>query len=106
MKQKSRLYLALTITVSLLLLGADEASAQLKDIGSILGQGKSLLKGSSEEFVDIFLMIMGFAGVVLAVPQFIKHAKNDPSASDAYIKLGTGLVLGALTIQFCRLVFF
>lgn len=81
------------------------ASAQSKDINSILTQGKTLIRGASDTFVDIILILVGLAGVVMVVPNLIKHAKSDPSASDAFIKLGTGLILAFLVIQFCRLVF-
>jgi hypothetical protein len=55
--------------------------------------------------VDIILILVGLAGVVMVVPNLIKHAKSDPSASDAFIKLGTGLIIAFVVIQFCRLVF-
>lgn len=93
-------------TASILTLAASvSANAQSKDINSILTQGKTLLRGASDTFVDIILILVGLAGVVMVVPNLIKHAKSDPSASDAFIKLGTGLILAFVVIQFCRLVF-
>ena len=35
----------------------------------------------------------------------LRRSLSDPSASDAFIKLGTGLILAFVVIQFCRLVF-
>ena len=93
-------------TASILTLTASvTAGAQSKDINSILTQGKTLLRGASDLFVDIILILVGLAGVVMVVPNLIKHAKSDPSASDAFIKLGTGLIIAFVVIQFCRLVF-
>lgn len=105
MRNKFRLIATASLATILSLVTSLSANAQSKDINSILLQGKTLLRGASESFVDIILIIVGLSGVVMVVPNLIKHAKSDPSASDAFIKLGTGLILAFLVIQFCRLVF-
>lgn len=105
MSKKSRLIITAGSAVILSLAASLSANAQSKDINSILTQGKTLIRGASDTFVDIILILVGLAGVVMVVPNLIKHAKSDPSASDAFIKLGTGLILAFLVIQFCRLVF-
>lgn len=105
MRNKSRLIVTAGSTAILSLATSLSAKAQSKDINSILSQGKTLIRGASDSFVDIILILVGLAGVVMVVPNLIKHAKSDPSASDAFIKLGTGLILAFLVIQFCRLVF-
>jgi hypothetical protein len=105
MRNKFRLIATASLATILSLVTSLSANAQSKDINSILLQGKTLLKGASESFVDIILILVGLSGVVMVVPNLIKHAKSDPSASDAFIKLGTGLILAFLVIQFCRLVF-
>ena len=105
MSSKSRLIITAGSSAILSLAASLSANAQSKDINSILTQGKTLIRGASDTFVDIFLILVGLAGVVMVVPNLIKHAKSDPSASDAFIKLGTGLILAFLVIQFCRLVF-
>ena len=105
MSKKSRLIITAGSSAILSLAASLSASAQSKDINSILTQGKTLIRGASDTFVDIILILVGLAGVVMVVPNLIKHAKSDPSASDAFIKLGTGLILAFLVIQFCRLVF-
>ena len=105
MRNKSRLIITAGSAAILSLAASLSANAQSKDINSILTQGKTLIRGASDSFVDIILILVGLAGVVMVVPNLIKHAKSDPSASDAFIKLGTGLILAFLVIQFCRLVF-
>ena len=105
MSSKSRLIITAGSSAILSLAASLSANAQSKDINSILTQGKTLIRGASDTFVDIILILVGLAGVVMVVPNLIKHAKMDPSASDAFIKLGTGLILAFLVIQFCRLVF-
>ena len=105
MSSKSRLIITAGSSAILSLAASVTAGAQSKDINSILTQGKTLIRGASDTFVDIILILVGLAGVVMVVPNLIKHAKSDPSASDAFIKLGTGLILAFLVIQFCRLVF-
>ena len=105
MSSKSRLIITAGSSAILSLAASLSANAQSKDINSILTQGKTLIRGASDTFVDIILILVGLAGVVMVVPNLIKHAKSDPSASDAFIKLGTGLILAFLVIQFCRLVF-
>jgi len=105
MRNKFRLIATASLATILSLVTSLSANAQSKDINSILLQGKTLLRGASESFVDIILILVGLSGVVMVVPNLIKHAKSDPSASDAFIKLGTGLILAFLVIQFCRLVF-
>ena len=105
MSKKSRLIITAGSAAILSLASSLSANAQSKDINSILTQGKTLIRGASDTFVDIILILVGLAGVVMVVPNLIKHAKSDPSASDAFIKLGTGLILAFLVIQFCRLVF-
>ena len=105
MRNKSRLIVTAGSAAILSLATSLSANAQSKDINSILTQGKTLPRGASDSFVDIILILVGLAGVVMVVPNLIKHAKSDPSASDAFIKLGTGLILAFLVIQFCRLVF-
>ena len=105
MRNKFRLIATASLATILSLVTSLSANAQSKDINSILLQGKTLLRGASESFVDIILILVGLSGGVMVVPNLIKHAKSDPSASDAFIKLGTGLILAFLVIQFCRLVF-
>ena len=105
MRNKSRLIVTAGSAAIFSLATSLSAKAQSKDINSILSQGKTLIRGASDSFVDIILILVGLAGVVMVVPNLIKHAKSDPSASDAFIKLGTGLILAFLVIQFCRLVF-
>ena len=105
MRNKSRLIVTAGSAAILSLATSLSAKSQSKDINSILSQGKTLIRGASDSFVDIILILVGLAGVVMVVPNLIKHAKSDPSASDAFIKLGTGLILAFLVIQFCRLVF-
>lgn len=105
MRNISRLIVTAGSAAILSLVTSLSAKAQSKDINSILSQGKTLIRGASDSFVDIILILVGLAGVVMVVPNLIKHAKSDPSASDAFIKLGTGLILAFLVIQFCRLVF-
>lgn len=105
MKNRSRLTVTASIAVISSLATSFSARAQSKDINSILSQAKNLLRGASDSFVDIILILVGIAGVVMVLPNLIKHAKSDPSASDAFIKLGTGLIIAFVVIQFCRLVF-
>lgn len=96
---------ALSTAILLQLTVQIPAIAQSKDINTVLSQGKSIIRGASDNFIDIILILVGLAGVVMVVPNLIKQSKGDPSASDSFIRLGTSLIAAFVIIQFCRLVF-
>ena len=105
MKRILKTVTALSAATFMLLAVHTPASAQAKDINSALSQGKTILRGASDSFVDIILILVGLAGVVMVLPNLIKQSKGDPSASDSFIRLGTSLIAAFVIIQFCRLVF-
>ena len=96
---------ALVSAVILMLTVQIPAVAQAKDINTALSHGTRLLRGASDNIIDIIPTLVGLAGVVTAVPNPIKQSKADPSASDSFIRLGTSLIAAFVIIQFCRLVF-
>ena len=96
--------LAFLSTFGLHLLLSTQLSAQVKDASIFLQSWKTLLKSISENVVDIALLLVGLAGMVMAIPNAIKHFKGDPTSSDAFLKLGGGLVLGVIIIQLCRIL--
>lgn len=100
-KRKSTL-----VTVSILqLFLAVSARAQARDLNSFTTMIKSLLKGVSEHIVDIALILIGLVGAVMCVPNLIKHSRTDPNASDAFVKLGVGIVIAVVIVQIARLLF-
>ena len=96
--------LAFLHTFILHLAFAPMMSAQVKDASIFLQSWKTLLKSISENIVDICLILVGLVGMVMAIPNAIKHFKGDPTSSDAFLKLGGGLVLGVIIIQLCRIL--
>ncbi len=96
--------IAFMSTFCLHLLLAPQMTAQVKDASIFLQSWKTLLKSISENVVDIALLLVGLAGMVMAIPNAIKHFKGDPTSSDAFLKLGGGLVLGVIIIQLCRIL--
>lgn len=93
-----------TVSVLQLFLSAS-ASAQARDLNSFTTMIKSLLKGVSEHIVDISLILIGLVGAVMCVPNLIKHSRTDPNASDAFVKLGVGIVIAVVIVQIARLLF-
>lgn len=94
------------ITVIILqLLASVRTSAQARDLNSFTTMIKSLLQGVSEHIVDIALILVGLVGAVMCVPNLIKHSRTDPNASDAFVKLGVGIVIAVVIIQIARLLF-
>lgn len=105
MKRIKRLRPALLLAFILLLSLALDAQAQTRDVNSFVTSIKSLIRGLSDNIVDIALILVGFIGAIMVIPNLIKHSKHDPNASDAFIKLGTGLIVAFVIIQVCRLLF-
>ncbi len=101
MKRKNQLLIPFVCTLAFLSSAAD-ASAQMQDVSVFLSSWKSLLKSITDNVVDIILIILGLVGVVMAIPNLIKHIKGSPDASDSFLKLGSGLVLAVVIIQLCR----
>lgn len=105
MNRKARITSSLAATAALWLLTSFCAAAQSRDVGSFITSIESTIKGLSDNLVDIALMLVGLVGAVMVIPNLIKHAKHDPNASDAFIKLGTGLIIAFVIIQVARLLF-
>lgn len=86
------------------LMMAPYLSAQVKDVSVFLQSWKTLLKSTSEHIVDICLILVGLIGMVMVISCYIKLNKADGNTSDAFLKLGGGLVLGVIIIQLCRIL--
>mgnify|MGYP006896632750 CR=1 FL=1 len=80
-------------------------SDNFKRVASVNSVPSAIIRGASDNFIDIILILVGLAGVVMVLPNLIKQSKGDPSASDSFIRLGTSLIAAFVIIQFCRLVF-
>ena len=104
---KSRKRLSVLTTLFLLQAGifATTASAQSKDINSLSIFLKTLLKNLGVHSADIVSIIIGIIAVVMLLPTTIKHIKGDTQSQDAFLRNGTGIFLGFITIEFCRILF-
>lgn len=105
MKRSIRLIGAFITAFAFNIIATVCSHAQARDINSFMSGGKNLLKQVEEHAVDIALGLVGLVGLIMVVPNLIKHSKNDPNASDAFIRLGTGLVAAFVLIQLARLLF-
>lgn len=79
------------------------ASAQTRDVSSLLSTFQSTLKTNADSIVNIVSIILGLAAIVMLIPTFTKLAKNDPSSSDGMLKIATYFVVAYIFLQVVRM---
>lgn len=74
------------------------ASAAI-DPNSLLNDVTSKGKQLGTSIISLLSWVLLAIGAILVVVQTIKFMRNDPQASDVYMKLGIGLVVGFGVLQ-------
>ena len=87
-----------------LLLTSVFMNAQMKDIGSVMSQWNSYLKGSSEQiflFVTIICVLVGVFQLIIVYPKF---TGGDQHSASAFLKHGGGLILVVVLLNLFRVL--
>ena len=100
----SKITLFLTVALVLWLVGSVSASAQVKDVSTMLSSWWSTLKTIVEPVVNIVSIILGLIGFVKLLPIFAKFLKGEPTSADAFLNHGGGFVIAFVIMQLIRLV--
>ena len=100
----SRRAAALLAALPVTALSGFTASAQRKDVSSVMSTIETTLRSLTDDVADIVFLVIGIIGMIMAIPGIIKHLKGDSSSSDAFLKLGGGIVLAVIIVQICRLI--
>ena len=100
----SKITLFLTVVLVLWLIGSVSASAQVKDVSTMLSSWWSTLKTIVDPVVNIVSIILGLIGFVKLLPIFAKFLKGEPTSADAFLNHGGGFVIAFVIMQLIRLV--
>ena len=100
----SKITLFLTVALVLWIVGSVTASAQVKDVSTMLSSWWSTLKTIVDPVVNIVSIILGLIGFVKLLPIFAKFLKGEPTSSDAFLNHGGGFVIAFVIMQLIRLV--
>ena len=100
----SKITLFLTVALVLWIVGSVTASAQVKDVSTMLSSWWSTLKTIVDPVVNIVSIILGLIGFVKLLPIFAKFLKGEPTSADAFLNHGGGFVIAFVIIQLIRLV--
>ena len=100
----SKITLFLTVALVLWLVGSVSASAQVKDVSTMLSSWWSTLKTIVDPVVNIVSVILGLIGFVKLLPIFAKFLKGEPTSADAFLNHGGGFVIAFVIMQLIRLV--
>ena len=100
----SKITLVLTVVLVLWLVGSVTASAQVKDVSTMLSSWWSTLKTIVDPVVNIVSIIPGLIGFVKLLPIFAKFLKGEPTSADAFLNHGGGFVIAFVIMQLIRLV--
>ena len=100
----SKITLVLTVALVLWLVGSVSASAQVKDVSTMLSSWWSTLKTIVDPVVNIVSIILGLIGFVKLLPIFAKFLKGEPTSADAFLNHGGGFVIAFVIMQLIRLV--
>ena len=100
----SKITLFLTVALVLWLVGSVSASAQVKDVSTMLSSWWSTLKTIVDPVVNIVSIILGLIGFVKLLPIFAKFLKGEPTSADAFLNHGGGFVIAFVIMQLIRLV--
>ena len=100
----SKITLFLTVALVLWLVGSVSASAQVKDVSTMLSSWWSTLKTIVDPVVNIVSIVLGLIGFVKLLPIFAKFLKGEPTSADAFLNHGGGFVIAFVIMQLIRLV--
>ena len=100
----SKITLFLTVALVLWIVGSVTASAQVKDVSTMLSSWWSTLKTIVDPVVNIVSIILGLIGFVKLLPIFAKFLKGEPTSADAFLNHGGGCVIAFVIMQLIRLV--
>ena len=100
----SKITLFLTVALVLWIVGSVTASAQVKDVSTMLSSWWSTLKTIVDPVVNIVTIILGLIGFVKLLPIFAKFLKGEPTSADAFLNHGGGFVIAFVIMQLIRLV--
>ena len=99
----SKITLFLTVALVLWIVGSVTASAQVKDVSTMLSSWWSTLKTIVDPVVNIVSIILGLIGFVKLLPIFAKFLKGEPTSADAFLIHGLGFVIAFVIMQLIRL---
>ena len=100
----SKITLFLTVALVLWIVGSVTASAQVKDVSTMLSSWWSTLKTIVDPVVNIVSIILGLIGFVKLLVIFAKFLKGEPTSADAFLNHGGGFVIAFVIMQLIRLV--
>ena len=100
----SKITLVLTLVLVLWVIGSVSASAQVKDVSTMLSSWWSTLKTIVDTVVNIVSIVLGLIGFVKLLPIFAKFLKGEPTSADAFLNHGGGFVIAFVIMQLIRLV--
>jgi hypothetical protein len=100
----SKITLILTLVLVLWVIGSVSASAQVKDVSTMLSSWWSTLKTIVDPVVNIVSIVLGLIGFVKLLPIFAKFLKGEPTSADAFLNHGGGFVIAFVIMQLIRLV--
>jgi hypothetical protein len=100
----SKITLVLTLVLVLWVIGSVSASAQVKDVSTMLSSWWSTLKTIVDPVVNIVSIVLGLIGFVKLLPIFAKFLKGEPTSADAFLNHGGGFVIAFVIMQPIRLV--
>ena len=100
----SKITLVLTLVLVLWVIGSVSASAQVKDVSTMLSSWWSALKTIVDPVVNIVSIVLGLIGFVKLLPIFAKFLKGEPTSADAFLNHGGGFVIAFVIMQLIRLV--
>jgi ABC-type phosphate transport system permease subunit len=96
--------LTLAMALALQLMSTVSASAQVKDVSTMLSSWWSTLKTIVDPVVNIVSIILGLIGFVKLLPIFAKFLRGEPTSADAFLNHGGGFVIAFVIMQLIRLV--
>ena len=99
----SKITLVLTLVLVLWVIGSVSASAQVKDVSTMLSSWWSTLKTIVDPVVNIVSIVLGLIGFVKLLPIFAKFLKGEPTSADAFLNHGGGFVIAFVIMQLIRL---
>ena len=100
----STITLVATLIILAWVLFPCSASAQVKDVSTMLSSWWSTLKTIVDPVVNIVSIVLGLIGFVKLLPIFAKVLKGEPTSADAFLNHGGGFVIAFVIMQLIRLV--
>lgn len=79
------------------------ASAQWTSASSELNVVKTEITSVTTTIINILSVVIGLIGVASLALAYAKHTKGDPSAADALMKVGFGLVIVIVLMQIIKM---